>query len=259
MTVNRPQVTKARSWLGPVLLAIGLTGLAIIWLEAPDERSAYGWWVLTNAGAFQRVLPLIGLGILMALIDLRASIAGFALFAVGIILGFAFAEMIVAAMTQLPTSPERHHFLTAPALSIAVGLALVAPSRMRIVVLPVVAFAGVALAVAIWTTSPLGHDLIMGAIGIGIAIWIVGAAFLTVRAFRQSWFNIGGRILGSWLIAIGVLYGGACVIPIQQPPLRPPQMPSERLTVSGFELGPGAIGRPRDDDLPEGFNPSRQP
>jgi hypothetical protein len=46
-----------------------------------------------------------------------------------------------------------------------------------------------------------------------IACWIVGAVILTLRAFRRGWFVIFGRILGSWLFAIGLLYGGAARAP----------------------------------------------
>jgi hypothetical protein len=100
--------------------------------------------------------------------------------------------------------------------------------------------------------------------GIAFAFWIVAAVCLTVRAFRQPWFDIPGRILGSWLIAIGLLYGGASLVPRRTPaaPPRPLQAPPGSLDSL---IGPGASTTIPDlrpsprDHQPEGFDPSRQP
>jgi hypothetical protein len=51
-----------------------------------------------------------------------------------------------------------------------------------------------------------------------VAFWIVAAVSLTLRAFRRDWFAIFGRILGSWLLAIGILYGGVSLLPPRAAP-----------------------------------------
>ena len=259
------QTIRAGHWLGPALLAIGLGCITALWLEPPDDRSPFVWWILTNASAFQRILPLIGLGVLLALVDLRASIAGFLLFAVGIALGYALVDAIVLALERLPSGPARHHFLTAPVLSIAVGVALAVPARFRILIFPfAVLLAGVPLAVAIWMTNPQFHDPIMAGAGIAFAFWIVAAVCLTVRTFRQPWFDVAGRILGSWLITIGLLYGGASLTPPRRLVSPPGQFQGPRPSPNGL-TGPGPDmsirdpGRPRREPLPEGLDPSRQP
>jgi hypothetical protein len=59
-----------------------------------------------------------------------------------------------------------------------------------------------------------------------VAFWIVAAVSLTLRAFRRDWFAIFGRILGSWLLAIGILYGGVSLLPPRAaPPARPEPIP----------------------------------
>ena len=51
-----------------------------------------------------------------------------------------------------------------------------------------------------------------------IAFWIIVAVSLTIRAFWRGWFPIFARIFGSWLLAIGLLYGGAMLVTKRQPP-----------------------------------------
>jgi hypothetical protein len=46
-----------------------------------------------------------------------------------------------------------------------------------------------------------------------------------LRAFRRGWFSIFGRILGSWLLAIGLLYGGASLVPPKRQPPPPAVQP----------------------------------
>jgi hypothetical protein len=263
--IGNPQpAIPVRLWLGPALLIAGLSCIALIRLEPPDDRSRLAWWVLTNAGAFQRILPLVGLGIALALLDAKACVATFLLFVAGIAIGSATADVLVQAMERLPTSPERHQFLTAPIQCIAVGVALAAPTGIRRAVAPIAGLlAGMALAVAVWTTVPLFQDPVLTGAGIGFALWIVLGVFLTVRAVRRSWFDIAGRIFGSWLIAIAMLYGGAALVPPhrQAPPpnrFQPRRSSPDSLTgpEPGMSLRTPAM--PRRESAP-GFDPARQP
>jgi hypothetical protein len=264
MIVRALQPVRLARWAGPALFAIGLAGLTALWLEPPDQRSLFGWWMLTNAGAYERLLPLVGLGILLGLISLRVCIAAFLAFALGVALGYTYAEAFLEIAGMLPGA-ARHHFLTGPILSVAVGLPLAAPSRARIVILPfAVAIAGIPLAAAIWATNPRFHDPLTASAGIAFAFWIVAAICLTVRAFRQTWFDIAGRIFGSWLIAIGLLYGGASLIPQRTPtpPPRPLQAPAgspDSLTGPGPSMTIPDLRPSPLDRQPEGLDPSRQP
>ena len=103
------------------------------------------------------------------------------------------------------------------------------------------AMAGVMLVFAIRVTDPSLHDWRFPFAGIAIALWIVAAVALTVRAFRRDWFTIPGRILGSWLIAVGLLYGGASLIP-KRNVLPPPPPVAPQAAPPGFERDiPGVI------------------
>ena len=87
----------------------------------------------------------------------------------------------------------------------------------------------------------------------------MAAASLTLRAFRRQWFAIFGRILGSWTLAIGLLYGGASLMPILKPP--PPPADTSQESTRGAELNapensrgdiersqpPGQVWRPPGD------------
>ncbi len=134
---------------------------------------------------------------------------------------------------------------------------------MRNWALPVSAIiAGTMVAIAIEVTERGYGEPIAAPTGVAVAFWIVAAVYLTVRTFRQSWFETAGRILGSWLIAIGLLYGGASLIPQRQrasPPrlLLPP--PSDELKGPGPNTFMPGLDQTRPRSLPGGLDPSRQP
>lgn len=251
-------------WAGPALVMLGLAGIAVLSLEPPGHRSTLGWWIFSSALAYEHILPLIGLGAALALVSLRYRIAAFALFSLGIALGLMFAASFVSAVALIPGAVT-HHFLTGPISSTAVGLSLAVPRWVRGWALPVVSamIAGAMCAVAIRVTDPNVQDPVIARVGIAVALWILTAVCLTASAFLQSWFETAGRILGSWLIAIGLLYGGASIIP----PRRlspPPQLPSSPLSRDEL-IGPGRnkafpeLDQSSRRRLPDGFDPSRHP
>jgi hypothetical protein len=77
---------------------------------------------------------------------------------------------------------------------------------------------GAMLGLSIRLTDPSLHVPAYTWTPVLIAFWIIVAVTLTLRAMRRTWFDIFGRILGSWLIAIGVLYGGASLVPKRKLP-----------------------------------------
>ncbi len=91
-------------WAGPALPALGLAGIIALSLQPPHERSALAWWLLTNALAYERVLPLVGLGAVLALVNPRQCATAFAFFTLGIVLGFAFATSFLSAIALVPAS-----------------------------------------------------------------------------------------------------------------------------------------------------------
>ena len=117
---------------------------------------------------------------------------------------------ILDAVPQAAT----HLFLTGPISYLAAGAALACGDRLRPYFAPIAAaILGAMLALAIKLTDPSLHEPAYTWTPMLIACWIVAAVALTLRAFRRGWFSIFGRILGSWLVAIGLLYGGASLVP----------------------------------------------
>lgn len=244
--------------LGPILAGLGLAVVAAIALEPAADRSLVAWWILSSALAPERVLPLLGLGVALALARRWPCVAGVLLFAGGIGLGFPGRDWFLSVVARAPQA-EGHGFLTAPIAAVSIGVALAPGTRIGSWLLsPAAAVNGLALALAIGLTDPSLHDPAIPLAGVGVGLWIVAATGLTLRAVRRPWLERGAQILGSWLLAIGLLNGAAALVPRRQelpPPLSSPvpAIPPE----SGTRLPD--LGGPRHGYGPEGLDRSREP
>jgi hypothetical protein len=219
-----PEARAAARWSGPALAGLGLLALGAAALAA--NASPLARWTLSETLAPARVLPLIGLGAAFALIGRRALTAALALFGLGIVAGLAGQDRLLAILDLLPRAAT-HLFFTGPIAYLAAGAALVAGARWRDWLTPAAALiVGAMLALAVKLTDPSLHEAAYTWTPVLIALWIVAAVTLTLRAFRRGWFAIFGRILGSWLLAIGLLYGGASLVP---PKRQPPPLPVQPL------------------------------
>jgi hypothetical protein len=236
----------AERWSGPALIGLGLLAAAVLAGLPALADSAFAYWILTSALSPAWVMPLVGFGVALALAGWRTRTAAFLLFAVGMAAGFLAKQQILAVELDIPTE---YLSLTSPVSALAVGLALAAGARVRPLLLPAAALiVGVMQAIAIELSDFTVDDPAIPLSGMLVTAWIVVAVWLTLRAFRQDWFIIGSRILGSWLLAIGVLYGGALLAPIRTapppPPPPPPATPASPRTAPNVEpLFPDA-GRP---------------
>jgi hypothetical protein len=219
ISLPQPFAKPARprlSWSGPALALIGALVLVIVLLRPGADASPLAWWIANSALRPDRVLPLIGLGAVLGLVRFPAFALGALTFAIGVALGFAYYEPLLAPLWALPKAAESN-FFTAPAASLAIGLALIMPKRLRDWIAPVSALlTGLAAALAIVVTDPSIGSLSNRIAGVLIALWLAAAIALIVRAFHRPWFNTAGRILGSWLIAIALLYGGAALVPLRE-------------------------------------------
>jgi hypothetical protein len=180
----------------------------------------------------QRVLPLIGFGAALCLVRAGASAVALLFFLGGICFGFSAQNLLLMALTTGPQAAA-HLFLTGPIASIAVGLTLISGAQLRpFILLPAALVAGTMLSLAIVVTDPSLHDRTNAVVGVLIGLWIIISVSLTARGFRRRWFEFCGRILGSWLIAIGLLYGGAALLPERQLPISPELLPRPDLDKS---------------------------
>ena len=236
------------------MAALGLVAVAAAALIA--NQSPLARWMLTETLAPARILPLIGLGAAFALIGLRALTAALALFGLGIVAGIVGQDRLLAILDMLPRAAT-HLFFTGPISYLAAGVALVAAARWREWLAPAAALiVGAMLALTIKLTDPSLHEPAYTWTPVLIAFWIVAAVTLTLRAFRRGWFTIFGRILGSWLLAIGLLYGGASLVPPKRQP--PPAMALPPAPAPGAERAIPGLPVP-DEPLPGGSERLRQP
>jgi len=214
--LSSPEARAAARWCGPAVGAIGIA--VIVPIAVMANESPFAGWFLLHAVSPERVLPLVGLGVACALVRLNASGLALALFTAGIAIGFATQDWINWVIYNV-VHGATYLFLTAPLSCLAVGLALVSGIRLLPWLLPAGALIeGVMLAIAIFLATPTADAPMFTWVPLLTAFWIVATVSLTLRAFRQEWFAIFGRILGSWTLAIGLLYGAALLMPILKPP-----------------------------------------
>ncbi|MEW5420831.1 hypothetical protein [Amorphus sp. 3PC139-8] len=251
-------MTVAR-WSGPALVVAGVGILIILILRDPADRGVIAGWIVSDAAAPARLLPLIGLAAASALVPASFALAGLAVFSAGVLLGSLELALLLATLGALPGA-ESHLFFTFPISSVAAGLVLLAPSAIRQWLLPLAALiAGAVLAVATKITDPTLHDPAIFVTGVVVAVWTLVAVGLTVRGFRRPWFSIPARILGSWLVAIGVLFGGAALLARPPLPELPPAQPTEALPVPPPEDAFPDLAPPRRDPLDLGADGLREP
>ncbi len=213
-----PEARAALRWSGPALAALGLIAIAAAALLPALRDDPLARWILTDTLAPARILPLLGLAAVLALVGARAMIAALPLFALGIAGGLAAEDRLLWLLDKVPGAAT-HLFLTGPISYLAAGVALVVGARWRVFVTPVASMIfGAMLGLTIKLTDPSLHEPAFTWTPLLAACWVVAAATLTLRAFRRGWFAIFGRILGSWLIAIGLLYGGASLLPPKREP-----------------------------------------
>lgn len=235
------------------MAGLGLIAVAAAALVANENPLAR--WTLTETLAPARVLPLIGLGAAFALIGARATIIAVLLFALGIAGGLVAQDRLLAILDLVPRAAT-HLFFTGPISYLAAGAALVAGARWREGLAPAAALiVGAMLALTIKLTDPSLHEPAYTWTPVLIAFWIVAAVTLTLRAFQRGWFAICGRILGSWLLAIGLLYGGASLVPPKRQPPPPamalPPAPGAERDIPGLPVP--------DEPLPGGNERLKQP
>jgi hypothetical protein len=239
------------------LAALGLIAIAAAFATA--NVSPLAGWTLNETLAPVRVLPLVALGAAFALLRPRALLAALALLAIGIAGGLFVEDRLLWLLDTVPRAAT-HMFLTGPISYLAVGLALVVGASWRNwLAPPAAAIVGAMIGLTIRLTDPSLHQPVFTWTPVLIAVWTVLAVTLCLRGFWRDWFPIFGRILGSWMLAIGFLYGGVSVAP-KTARLPPPAAALPPVTAPGNE---GAIpGLPVPGEMPTfpgGVERFRQP
>jgi hypothetical protein len=203
------------NWAGPGLAAVGALVVATVLLGPASERGPVGWWLVSEALSFRRVLPLFGIGAALALVPRRACLAAFGAFSMGLAFGGRGVDALIAAAIQDPGGEFYFTLssLVSPVAFLAAGVALVSPPRVRPWLAPPAALVvGVAFASFIRITYPVFGDRGIVLAGILFGFWVATTAILSLRRIRAPSFDIAGRILGSWCIGIALLDGGTALL-----------------------------------------------
>lgn len=210
--------------------------------------------------SYQRALPLLGLGCVLALMRSWEAALGATLAALGLWLGFTFRDWLISTVISGPETTGRLG-LPGPISCLAAGLILAAPGRLRSWLLPPAAvLIGAMLAIGIKLSDPSFHDpnFVRGAVG--ASVWLVAAVGLTGHFCNRPWFRIALRILGSWLIAIGLMFGASILMPRPALGDTTQQLPEtrERAGVPDTDPGPADADRPQYLSAPPRLDPLRQ-
>ncbi|MEF2073675.1 hypothetical protein [Consotaella aegiceratis] len=227
---------------GPAIALIGIGAAAWLLLRSPAGLGETGWWIIENGLSPQNLLPMVGLGIGCALVPAGALIAGSALLAAGMLAAYWAEPVWYPLLSTLPDAAA-HDFFAGPMASVAAGLALIAGARLRPFLLPPAAFV-VGFLSALWIrlTDPTLGSFSITLAGLLCDLWVLVAVLLTLRAFRRPWFEIPARIGGSWLVAIGLLHGGALLA--QRDTLQPLETPMPDQTYQPDPMLPPDGGDP---------------
>lgn len=186
---------------------------------------------------------------------------GALLVALGVWLGLSNLGWLLAVIASRPAMANWVG-LPGPIACAAIGLALAASGRLRSWLLPPTAIIiGAMLAIGIELVDPNSDDpnFLRGAIA--ASLWLIATVVSIARLSDRPWFRIAIRILGSWLIAIGLMLGTAVLLP--RPKIDDTlHLPPDRLEVPTAPDGDRAASdtdRSRSPLAPPGFDPLRQP
>lgn len=218
------------------MMLAGLTVFAEMALRTNPSDGDLSTWLRASAQAFDMTMPVLCFGVGTALVSRSRAILAVLFYLVGLWLGLAFTARIFAAIAVVPKAAA-HQFLIGPlSLGIA-GVTLILPDRVRSAAIPASGLLlGTAVALSIRLTDPSLHDPMIVSTGGVAAMWLVLSVGLTVRSFRREWFAIAGRILGSWMLTAGLLYGGVSLaLPGTSSMTRPPAQAGSGAAYPGFD------------------------
>lgn len=203
------------------LLNAGVIGL-LLSQGIPHDYGFLELGALFTFSVYDLALAMLGLALGAAMAETRRDF----LAVVGIFLGvlavmLTFFDPIFRLILSSPLGEVL--YLIAPAAVISTGGALWLTGRWRQWAV-MLAAAAVAFSFSLFVgLDDLGVGLVDFAFGTVLsALWLVLAPALMLRHFRGPWLKIPSRIVGSWLIVIGVIVLVSLYVPM---PLKAPSLP----------------------------------
>ena len=203
------------------LLNAGVIGL-LLSQGIPHDYGFLELGALFTFSVYDLALAMLGLALGAALADTRRDFAAVVgVFLVVLVVMLIFFDPIFGVIRSSPLGEVL--YLVAPTAVISTGAALwlTGPWRQWAVML---AAAVVAFSFALFVgLDDLGVGLIDFAFGTVLsALWLVLAPALMLRHFRGPWLKIPARIVGSWLVVIGIIVLVSLYVPM---PLKTPALP----------------------------------
>lgn len=238
-----------------------LASIAAMQVHPVADRSMLERGALTVLLSYSVALPLLGLGCALGLARGWEAAAAAMLVVVGLWLGFEYRDLLINAVISGVATRVRLG-LPGPVSCFAVGIVLAVPPGLRSWLSPAAAVVvGAMLAVDIKLVDPSFHDpdFLHGALV--ASGWLLGAVGLTVHLIRARWLGIAVRILGSWLIAIGLMLVVSILVPRPSIGAPPPSQPVQSIGHTGsLDLfpDPSDAGRRKSHLAQPGFDPTLQ-
>ena len=214
-------------------LALFMAGVLIVALalSIPHEFAFFELGFLFTLSIYDLVLAMLGISVAVGMASSRCEIYAVIACFLGVMAPMMLAfDPIFHAILQSPLGEAL--FLIAPIAVMLAGVVLWLPARARRIGAPLAAgVVGFSLSLFIGLDD----------FGIGIqeftltavlgALWILLAPGLLLRNFRGPWLTIPARIIGSWLVVIGIIVMVSLYVPLgnDAPALADPSMPDSGL------------------------------
>ena len=198
-----------RTWIPAASAAVAGAVFVIILLLPVPARGPIGNGAAFVFATYAEALAVFGLGAALSLASRQAAGSGVLLFAAGLLVGWAVKDRVLAALVQHPGMFE-HTAFVGPVSCVLSGVALAVPGSRRGAVAPVVA-APVGLAigfVAALNDPTLGESPFFAGAAMA-AFWLLLAPLALLPSLDATYVATGGRVLASWLIAVGLMLGAA--------------------------------------------------
>jgi hypothetical protein len=227
---------RLTGWHFPVSALAGAALLLSAGVQAGGDRGLIAYGVLNTIVAFDKALPLIGLGVAIAQLSIRQAVVGMCLFAAGAVIGWLGKDWLIWTVLTGADSAKYLVYITfiGPFCCVLAALALALPLRVRAYLMPVPAVVGgMTMGFATALEDPSLGDWQYAFGTAAVMLWLIGGPSLALRWLNPRWLRIGGRIFASWLVAIGVMLGASKSLNMHRADTVPPPSPP-----SSAEFGP---------------------
>jgi hypothetical protein len=250
--------TAAATWLAPAGVLLAGVALAAVMLRPAGARGPIESGAAYMLVTYDLVLALVGLGVGLTPMTRWQTILAALLLAAGVPLG-VLGEHRLLAEADLPASLARSFAYVGPLCCVVAGLTLAPAGRLRRWIMPAAtAFCGTALGFLVALHDPTVGDPRFAGGAAAVGLWLIATPPAILHRLDGPWLKVGGRILASWLVAIGLLLGGSKLV--VQRRAEQAQAPVQLYVEPPASLDPGAGGGSSATTRPrEWGDTSRQP